>query len=211
MSDPGDSRFARCSCVGGMYAGREDGLRTNPITLEWHSGGGVCGDFCWPSLDADLLVGPRLNGLLTGWDDLGVHAHAVRTAPTVFHRGRSRLPGPRIQAPEVTDYYELRPHRVLRCDPTRTTLVRTSGGSPVEPKTIEGVEHTDWSWDPDSGRREVFKIARRPGCGVYIAGAIGIFRVTEWPLLLLCTDNVKDELEARNASNILFLEYGESI
>jgi len=82
-------------------------------------------------------------------------------------------------------------------------------------RLLGGVESLHSRWNPETMDLDRVHTPRVPGQGIFVRradlGGVQLFRVEEFYLMILCTDDVKAFIEERGFSNVSFLEYGNVV
>jgi hypothetical protein len=216
LSDPSNATFARVIRNGYWYSGRE---ATDPmdvqLVIEWKSAGAICPDFLWPGFDDDVVVasdiGQELNQRFKGFQLVNV---MQKGSPP---RKRSAKPG--LQVPlvqrEPREYHVLWVRTFVDHDKDTTTIkeeLETDGGTRT---ILDGIERVETEWIPDPGVLLKKRIPRVESKGLFVRrealGKYAIFRVRQWPVAIMCTQEAKDFIEENKYTNIGFKEMGNVI
>lgn len=224
--DPLDPRFARAARLGTWYpypgpgvcpeCGSARQARVPPLVLEWLPGSDVVGDFTWPG--GDVVVIQRVMEALQTFRGFDFKPVEIWDNPKRLRPSRTtRRTKPRVGLPyKGPPLYELWVTAWLHADAERSSLrlervCKTCGSNFYR---LEGAEARTHRYDPVTRELSERHIARTPGKGIYVAhaalGDVDIFRVVETPAWVLCTEVVREAIEARGFTNISFLEIGET-
>jgi hypothetical protein len=207
---------------------------TQAIVLEWTTQETLrLGDFTWPHFTYLPVVSEPLARELHdrfGGFELGpVEVRERRLRMSDFKPG-ARLPEAFLAANRRL--VELRVTASCRLDPERSSIVRvrppcaacgrdllTWGRLPVPSLRdasygVAVLESVEWwesgSWDPDTKDLARVRHPRIPGEGLFahLDEPAGFCRLGNF---VLCTDEVRDFVEARGCTNVGFLEAGEAL
>ncbi len=230
FSDPDDDVFARASLRGTWSkAGAvcpdctaSTVQRVQPLIIEWEPGSDTIGDFAWPGFDSELAISDRALRVLrevgvAGFDPGPVEMiqkpkFEAPVSPRTSHRRRVRLPyaGPRLHDLWVTAWANPDRNR------SSVSVVSTCQACGRVEYRLDGVERIEKLWDAE--RRELRRVhhPRQSEKGLFVpAGAlpsaVSVFRVTEFPSWICCTEGVRSAITTSGLENVTFLELGEVI
>lgn len=184
--------------------------------IEWVPGSSDVGDFVWSEGHGFALTTRRAAEVLAaggvrGWTSLPVQMwqEPSITKPRAQRRVGARrrrvwLPyeGPPLREMHITRWAHLDRERSTYKPP----IVTDSGLALLPPRGVEWCSVNDdgsQTWHHRRANRGYFVPATQ------LAGD-SVFRLCEWPHVLMVTDHTKDVIERAGLTNIEFLEYGEA-
>jgi len=224
FTSPRDNKYATAGRRGSWTNGSETGAcpecsssrqqRAQPLILVWEPGSDVVGDFVWPGFGSEVVATePVFDALESRFAGFERGSIEMVEEPDLAAQG-SR---PRVSLPyEGPPLYELWTTAWASADIDRSTvrLDRRCGTCGTEFWEVDGVEHWDSVFDP--GKRQLVRtrVSRDPQFGIYLRGenlaGADIFRVTQFPGWVFCTDPVRELVRERTFTNVDFMEMGEA-
>jgi hypothetical protein len=191
--------------------------RAQPLMLEWEAGSDTVGDFTWVGSQA-------LAGKAIILEYLSSHLKGFTLGPVEFVQDQ-RLKRPLRPSSRTRQRIWLPYDGPMLCEVWITSLVpldKERSSLRVKQKCdlcgrtqyeIEGVEVFQSRWDVEQKTLKQVSKARSPEQGLIIdENALkdsAIFRISEFPYWIFCTDHMKRFLENRSFTNLRFLEYGD--
>jgi hypothetical protein len=188
-----------------------------PLVLEWEPGSEKVGDFVWPG-------GGRIAVTKTAFAELASLVPRLRQGSVEMIQdpklkkpkrlGRSK---PRVWLPySGPPLVELVVSKSVPVLPSTTTKVTercdVCGAEQIQ---VVGIEEKGQRWDPHQLRLRPSHRKRVAGKGIFIARSAvpdrSLFRAEPFPSFVLCTDEVREFVLARQLANIDFLEMGNLI
>jgi hypothetical protein len=223
FADPSDEQYASAGRRGSWTEATGTGpcpecsssrqTRVQPLILVWEPGSDQVGDFTWPGFGSEVVaaeaVVAELEASFAGFErgpiEMVDDPDLVRT-----RKRRVRLP---YEGPAL---YELWTTAWTSADVDRSTirLDRRCGTCGTEFWEVDGIERRDSRYDAGSRQLVRTRVAREPDAGIFVrqdelSGA-DVFRVSQFPGWVLCTDAVRDLIIEHGFTNVDFLELGEA-
>jgi hypothetical protein len=213
--DAYDVQYARASHVGTWVEvgdpPRDE--RVKPLVIQWEPGSTVIGDFTWVGTSSYVVKRSVAEELLEAGFK-GFELGPVEIVPNRHHKKPKRniLQLPNVQ-PDLVDLWVT---KWVPFNHERTTVhvVGEEGGKPIY--ELDGIEMIEvGNWHPETGTLDKIRIPRTPERGLYVdareLGDCDIFRTTELPVGINCTDRLRNFIVDKGYTNIVFFEVGETI
>ncbi len=190
--------------------------RIQPLGLEWEAGSDRIGDFIWASGFDVAIQEPVFDALLERF--CGFEKGPVEMIQEPMLKKpirRTNRTKPRVWLPYGgPPLFELWITTMVQMHPSSSAaLVKECHTCDYKMYHLEGVERQDYQYDASSGKLVNVHTARVSDQGIFVEKAdlhdADIFRVAEFPGLILCTDRVKEFIEREGFTNVNFLQYGD--
>lgn len=207
FSDPKDFSYARASRRGTWQG--TPARRIRPLIVEWEPDSDVIGDFTWPGFDSDAIVTDDVGKTLQRAGVPGFELAPVQMVENSEQLKRHSKK-PRVLLPYVgPQLWDLWVTAWTQIDRARSTVKEIQAEDGSESFQVSGVQRTDKIWDQVKGYLITREVPRTEGQGLFIPTTRGIFRISEFPAWIFCTDDVKQVVEAHGFTNVSFLEMGD--
>lgn len=222
FTTPSDDRYASAGRRGSWTDGNAGNCpecsssrqtRTQPLILVWEPGSALVGDFVWAGFGSEVVATERV------FDALESSFGGFERGPIemVDEPDLARGAEPRVRLPyEGPPLYELWTTTRVSADVERSSvrLDRRCSTCGAEVWEVDGVERWDIAFDRDKRELVRTRIGRDPNSGIYVARAelrdAGVFRITQFPGWVFCTDSVRELVREQRFTNVDFLEMGEA-
>ena len=220
--DPHDARFARASLRGTWTqstgtcpeCGATSQRRVQPLVIEWEPDSDVVGDFVWPGFGSDIAVTDRVIEVLAARNS------KFELGPVEMYQDpklkRTKRSKPRVWLPyKGSPLYDLWVTYQVSVDHERSSisLQNRCSACGIDRYKVSGIERWESNWDQERMELIPTHIERSQDQGLYVRrsdlNGYQLFRVNEAPAWILCTDGVKEAIEAEDLTNVMFLEVGE--
>lgn len=204
LADPDDYDFARATRHG-TWVGTPS-RRAKPLRMSWEPGSVTIGDFTWPGLDTEVVLTERAVTALEG------EVSGFELGEVVIEKPERRRGEPCVDYPYCgPPLFELWPTGRGVADLSRSTVVRLHDDSRSVPVyRVTGVERVEKTWNASKAELVSTRYGREPGHGLTLVGhSADIFRISEFPGHIFCTERVRDIVKAAELTNAGFLEVGE--
>jgi hypothetical protein len=189
-----------------------------PLIMEWEPDSNCVGDFTWPALDKDIVVTEntgkallqRFKGIVLGPVEM-----IQNIQPEIIEKEKKKgikriiLPytGPKLYNMYVSNWVD------IDFEKSSYSIELDDNGNEIY--NIEGIERIEAKYDRLEKKITKQRINRDQSKGIFInyvdLSGVEIFRINQAPASVFCTDNVKVFIEARNYSNVQFLEVGDML
>ncbi|MFQ3870785.1 hypothetical protein ACLK25_19175 [Leptospira kirschneri] len=187
--------------------------RIRPLVIEWEPGSDIVGDFTWPGFDDDIIVTEKVAKMLTRADVRGFSlgfVEMVQNSEPSKRRSKKKCIRLPYQGEKLWDLWI---DALCNADKRSTMRVLREHADGRIDYEVDGVERREAVLNKECMKLVKIQRPRVVGQGIFVNrkdlhGAT-IFRVSQFPAWLFCSDEVKQIVEHNNFSNVSFMEMGD--